>query len=34
MIVITLGVIAATVGEGWEPAARVAEFLRTITNVE
>jgi len=34
MVVITLGVIAATVGEAWEPAARVAEFLRTITNVE
>lgn len=34
MIVITLGVLAATVGEGWEPAARAAEFLRTITNVE
>ncbi len=34
MIVIVLGVITATIGEGWEPAARVADFLRTITRVE
>ncbi len=34
MIVIVLGVITATIGEAWEPAARVADFLRTITRVE
>jgi hypothetical protein len=32
--VIVLGVIAATVGELWNPAGEVAGFLRTITHVE
>lgn len=34
MIVIVLGVLAATVGEAWEPATKVADFLKTITRVE
>ncbi len=34
MIVIVLGVLTATVGEAWEPAAKVADFLKTITRVE
>lgn len=34
MIVIVVGVLTATLGEAWEPAARVAEFLRKITLVE
>jgi hypothetical protein len=34
MIVIVLGVLAATIGEIWAPAAKLADLLRTITNVE
>ena len=34
MVVIVIGVLTATLGEAWEPAAKVAEFLRTITRVE
>lgn len=34
MIVIVIGVLTATIGEGWEPASKVADFLRTITTVE
>lgn len=34
MIVITLGVLAATLSEAWEPANKLAELLRTITDVE
>ncbi|PIE53210.1 hypothetical protein CSA37_02380 [Candidatus Fermentibacteria bacterium] len=34
MTVIVLGVLSATIGQGWEPAAKVADFLRTITAVE
>ncbi len=34
MIVIVLGVLTATVGEAWEPATKVADFLKTITRVE
>ena len=34
MIVIVIGVLTATVGETWEPAAKVAAFLKTITSVE
>ncbi|MCK5787283.1 MAG: hypothetical protein KAH54_12095 [Candidatus Sabulitectum sp.] len=33
MIVIVIGVLAATIGESWEPAARVADFFKTITSV-
>ncbi len=34
MIVIVLGVLSATIGEAWEPATKVADFLKTITRVE
>lgn len=34
MVVIVLGVLSATLGDAWEPAAKVADFLRTITRVE
>ncbi|MCK5130972.1 MAG: hypothetical protein KAR40_02340 [Candidatus Sabulitectum sp.] len=34
MIVIVLGVLTATLGEAWEPASKVAVFLKTITSVE
>lgn len=34
MILIVLGVLGATVGHWWEPAGRVAEFLRFLTHVE
>ncbi|KAF5409833.1 MAG: hypothetical protein C5S43_06095 [Candidatus Methanocomedens sp.] len=33
MIVIVIGVLAATIGEAWGPAARVSDFLKTITSV-
>ncbi|MEA3265543.1 MAG: DUF6754 domain-containing protein [Candidatus Fermentibacteria bacterium] len=33
MIVIVIGVLAATIGEAWGPAAWVADFLKTITSV-
>ncbi len=33
MIVIVVGVLAATIGEAWGPAAGVADFLKTITSV-
>ncbi len=33
MIVIVIGVLAATIGEVWGPVARVADFLKTITSV-
>ncbi len=33
MIVIVIGVLTATLGEVWGPAARVADFLKTITSV-
>ncbi|OPX29657.1 MAG: hypothetical protein B1H09_06080 [Gemmatimonadaceae bacterium 4484_173] len=34
MVVIVIGVLTATLGEAWAPAAKVAEFLKTITSVE
>lgn len=34
MIMIVLGVLGATAGHWWEPAGRVAEFLRFLTHVE
>jgi len=34
MAVILLGVLSATIGEVWAPAAKLADLLRTITNVE
>jgi len=34
MIMIVIGVIGATAGYWWEPAGRVAEFLRFLTHVE
>ncbi len=34
MVVIVVGVLSATLGESWEPAAKVAEFLKLITRVE
>lgn len=34
MILIVLGVLGATAGHWWEPAGRVAEFLRFLTHVE
>ncbi len=34
MILIVVGVLGATAGHWWEPAGRVAEFLRFLTHVE
>jgi len=34
MIMIVIGVLGATAGHWWEPAGRVAEFLRFLTHVE
>jgi hypothetical protein len=34
MILIIVGVLGATAGHWWEPAGRVAEFLRFLTHVE
>lgn len=34
MVMIVIGVLAATLGEVWEPATVVARFIRTISQVE
>ncbi len=34
MIVIVIGVLSATLGQVWEPVAKIADFLKTITTVE
>lgn len=34
MLIIVIGVLAATAGAWWEPAAGVADFLRFLTHVE
>lgn len=34
MIMLVAGVLGASIGQWWEPAGRVAEFLRNLTHVE
>jgi hypothetical protein len=34
MIMLVVGVIGASIGQWWEPAGRVAEFLRNLAHVE